>query len=476
MSSTDQLNFSNNIINTKTIEGLIGLFEGDSTFEFWFANVASSAVSESDKENLRKNFPRTNYLREVVLKLCWSIPNPRVIANDKLGQARIKQLEEKVRLLLERRAWEGNKTFWAALPWWRAFVFVTGDLPVKLPVVDGKVQPVRMPAQNMKILMDPQVRKIIRGFEFSYMVGSNQFTDQGDETNEVVETIQPGSWTVVRNGKIEELPAPEADLLPVAHLAWEEREDAPRGLPIALRLADKLLQVYSVCLDRRLGNKMGSVPIYKLLNSQGTLPPLRPAAVVELKTEVPFAPADFAAVPSGYTDSNIRSEYVDALRELHEAAFLPFELDNNGGAVDKHSGKALMLLSRDQIKYREAYQLVEAAFIEDLVTKALRLEGEQLEPGDLVVQYDPANDPDPAVRRADAQFYWDAGLEQKALEVMGNEEDEAAQMVKEVEDKRAEALLNAGAAGEGEDLEDDPEDEAGKEDKVPAAKKMKPDA
>lgn len=469
--ATEQLNFSNNILNTKTIEGLIGLFEGDAVFDFWLANVASSAMSDSDKEDLRRNFPRNSFLREVILKLCWSIPMPKIEADDDLNKAEQERINELIEAMCERENWEGRQTFWAALPWWRAFVFTCGDLAVKLPVVDGLCMPTRMPVQNMKILMDPAVRKVISGFKFQYKVGSDMYTDQGEETTQVIETIEKGLWTVTKSGTDKEHDT--MGILPVAHMAWEAREESPRGLPIALRLADKLLHVLSVVVDRRMGNKMGSVPMYKLLNAQGTLPTRKPGAVISLKTDVPFAPADFAAVESNFNDAGLRSEYVDALRELHEAAFLPFELDNNAGQVDKHSGKAIQLLSRDQIKYREAYQAVEGAFIKDLILKALHMEGEELQPGDLRVSYEPVVSPEPSERRADAQFYLDAGLEAKALEVMGNDEDETKAMLTELEDKRAEALLvqqsaMAGDDVENEDSEEDPEDPKAPDKKKPA--------
>lgn len=461
--ATEQLNFSNNIINTKTIEGLIGLFEGDQVFDFWLANVASASLSETDKENLRRNFPKAGFLREVILKLCWSIPMPKIEPSEKLDKAAYEALEEKIEVLLGQERWEGHKTFEAALPWWRAFVFTTGDLFVKLPVVDGTCYPTRMPSQNTQILMDPMVRKVIKGFKFRYKVGSDLYTDQGEETLQVVETIEEGMWDIDKNGKHETFET--QGILPVAHLAWEEREESARGLPIALRLADKLLHVMSVMVDRRMGNKMGSVPMYKLLNSQGTLPPRAPGMVVALKTEVPFAPADFDAVASNFTDASLRSEYVDALRELHETAFLPFELDNNSGAVDKHSGKAIQLLSKDQIKYREAYQAVESAFIKDLIQKALHMEGTELQDDDISVTYEPVVSPEPSERRADAQFYWDAGLEDKALATMGNDEDERKKMLGELEDKRAEALLVQQSALENGD---------GEEDAPPAEKKTAP--
>lgn len=470
--STEQLNFSNNIMNTKTIEGLIGLFEGDAVFDFWLANVASSSISDSDKDNLRRNFPRSNFLREVVLKLCWSIPMPKIEPDDDLPEGEYKALDEKIEALLDREQWEGRKTFMAALPWWRAFVFTTGDLAIKLPVIEGLCQPTRMPVQNMQILMDPDVRKVIKGFRFRYKVGSDNYTDQGDETMQVTETIEEGSWEIEKEGKTTKLPT--KDILPVAHMAWEEREESPRGLPIALRLADKLLHILSVTLDRRMGNKMGSVPMYKLLNAQGTLPTRAPGAIISLKTEVPFAPADFAAVESTFTDGSLRSEYVDALRELHEAAFLPFELDNNAGTVDKHSGKALQLLSKDQIKYREAFQAVEGAFIKDLIKKALYMEGTEIQDDDLCVTYEPVVSPEPSERRADAQFYMDAGLEDKALETMGNDEDERKAMVAELEQKRAEALLTQQSLLEAGGAEGDPPKPGAKPPVAPAKKSVPP--
>jgi len=439
----EQLNYSNNVLTMKDIEGLIGLFEGDGIFDFWKANVCSPDISDTDAANLRRNFPRANYLREVVLKLCWSIPIPKVKVSHEL--AGHEELEAKIKELLERKHWEGQKNFWAALPWWRAFVFVTGDVCVKLPMVDGIVKPERLPSQLLQIKTDPDVRKKITAYRFRYLQGNSTFTDQGENTLQVIETISEGSWTIERNGVTEDVPT-RADLLPISHLAWEEREDFPRGLPLALRLADKLLHVLTAALDRRLGNKMGSVPMYVLKNAQGTLPARAPGAVISLKQENPWAVPDFTAVSSSFSDASLRSEYVDALRELHEAAFLPFELDQQGQNVGPQSGKAIQLLSKDQVKYRESYQVVEASFLEEVIIKSLALEGTVIKPGDICVEYESMISPDPNERRADAQFYLDAGLTEEALTTMGKDEDEAQKLAVTIEDKKAEQLLTMAGA------------------------------
>lgn len=453
----EQLNFSNNILNQKTIEGLVGIFEGDGIFDFWFANVGNPDLSETDRTNLRRNFPRANYLREVILKLCWSIPAPKICVSDEYEGDK-ESLEEKIEELLERRRWEGEKSFYAALPWWRAFAFVTGDVCVKLPVIDGEVFPERMPSQNMQILMDPDVRKNISGFRFRYYLGSSMFTDNGDATNYVVETITKDSWSVEKNGKTEELPM-EADIFPVAHMAWEEREDHARGLPLSIRISEKMLHVLTVDLDRRLGNKMGSVPMYVLENAQGTMPNRAPGAIVSLKQENPWAKPDFRAVASSFSDASLRSEYVDALRELHETAFLPFELDQQAGGTSDKSGKALQMLSKDQVKYRESFQLVEAAFLEDLIFKCMALEGHDIQRDHITIQYEGEDTHDANETLALAQFYMDAGLPVEAFMLLGKEEKEAEKLAKQVDDKKAQDLLNAASALEGdkEDLDEDGE-------------------
>lgn len=439
MANTD-LNFSNHIITTKDIEGLLGLLEGDGIFDFWRLNVAHPDMGQTAIDTLRRLFPRANYLREVILKLSWTIPVPAVKIREDMPDAEAEKLEELIKELMERRYWEGDKTFWAAVTWWRPFVFTTGDLCVKLPVVDGQVRPERMPVQNMYISMDPDVKKKILGFKFRYPTGTQQYTEQGSAVNWVIETIEQGLWTREIQGLVEELPCPK-DFIPVAHMAWEEREDFPRGLPLMLRLADKALHVYTAALDRRLGNKMGSVPLYVLLNAVGDLPTPAPGAVYKLKTENPTMPADFKAVGTSYSDTSIRSEYVDAMRELYEEAFLPFQMDKAGNVQQLPSGKALQMLSADQVKYREAFQTVEGAFLEDLIRKALTLEGVPTKPGDFILEYESLVSPDPGDRRADAQFWLDAGLPEQAFLTMGKDEEQARKLAKEVEDKRAEELL-----------------------------------
>lgn len=438
--ATSDLNFSNHIITTKDIEGLIGLLEGDGIFDFWRLNVAHPSMDQSAIDTLRRLFPRANYLREVVLKLSWTIPIPTVKMSDELSDEQAEALEEKIHEIMDRRYWEGDKTFWAALTWWRPFAFTTGDICVKLPVVDGQVRPERMPVQNMYISMDPDVKKKILGFRFRYPTGTEQYTEQGSAVNWVIETIEKGLWTRELQGVTENLPCPK-DFIPVAHLAWEEREDFPRGLPLMLRLADKALHVYTAALDRRLGNKMGSVPLYVLLNAVGDLPSPAPGAVYKLKTENPTMPADFKAVGTAYSDTSIRSEYVDAMRGLYEEAFLPFQMDKAGNVQQLPSGKAMQMLSADQVKYREAYQAVEGSFLEDLLIKALTLEGVEVKAGDFVMEYESLVSPDPADRRADAQFWLDAGLAEQAFVTMGKEPDEAKKLAKQVDDQRAEELL-----------------------------------
>ncbi len=454
----EALNFSNNVINTRAIEGLIALFEGDGVFEFWAANVANPNLDAVTFALLKRNFPRANYLRQVILKLAWSIPTPMVEASHDLPKAERKALNKRLKELKSRREWEGTKTFDAAVLWWRAWAFVTGDVFVKLPLaVDDEgelaVFPERLPAQRTYVKMNPDVRKVIDGYRFQYYLGSGMYTEQGDMSLLTTEWITRDEWRIERanvkvdkSGQITEKRVIGEELvdtlgmLRVAHLAWEAREDGPRGVPLALRLADKALHVMTTALDRRLGNKMGSVPVYKLLNSQGEIPALSPGAVISLKTESPHAPADFSAVTTGFSDDSLQREYKDAKRELYDEAFLPFDEDKETGATQP-SGKALQMLSKDQVKYREAFQIEETSFLQGLFSKCLTLEGEEVDEDDICIKYDDDVTPNATERLAEAQFFQDAGYEEKALMIMGVEEEEAKAMVTGKAERQAEELL-----------------------------------
>lgn len=534
--ATSDLNFSNNGIKSSQIEGLLALFEGsgDTGFDFWFQNVCDPNMDEDTKEMLRRNFPRQNYFREVILKLAWSIPLPTVCAarNDedeldenKSTEDELSKLEAKLMEMQGRRNWEGTKDFKAALIWWRCFAFVTGDIFVKLPLCKevgpdgnetGKMlcYPERMPSQRTYIKMDPNVRKVINGYRFMYYLGTGQFTENGDMSQLVTEIIETNNWqtydpitpakddtvgqmvlkgerateqgradrlSIARQAAILNGEEPPEDIddpnnvtdtkniLPVAHLAWEEREESARGLPLALRLADKVLHIQSIQMDRRLGGKLGSGAIFvaENVNTDETFVPT-PGSTVSVKTEVPWAPAKFSAVQSSFDDSPLKGEYVDALRDLYHTAFLPFDIDHENGAVGDKSGKALQMLSKDQVKYREAFQAAEGSFLQDKFSKACTLEGLPTEPDDVQVKYDDIITPDATERLAEANFYMDNGYEDKALQVMGIDEDEAVEMVRAKGDKRAEALLGSKPNG---DLEDELEDEDEPADKKPPVAK-----
>lgn len=460
MAATDSiaLNMSNNIITTKQIEGLLALFEGDGAFEFWFANVCNPSLGPAEKEVLRRNFPRKNYLRELIMKLAMSVPIPTIQGNrdeECLSLAERERIDERLKEMVNTREWEGDNNFNAALLWWRCYCFVTGDIFVKLPAEACEDEdeptesglccyPERMPAQRTYIKMDPDIRKKIDGFRFQYYVGSGQYTEQGDLANLVTEYITRGSWTIEQpSGEVEEFDTD--DILCVSHLAWEEREAAPRGLPLALRLADKILHLYSITMDRRLGNKMGSVPMYKVLNATGDVPAIAPGAIWSLKTEVPWAAADVQALATNFDDQSLQREYVDAKRELYAEAFLPFEDDKNGGTGGPgvKSGKAIEMLSKDQVNYREAYQTKETSFLQDLFSKALKREGLECDPDDIQVKYPALVAPDNADRLAEANFWLEKGMDEKGLEVMGIDEDEIDDMLAKVEDKRAEQMLGS---------------------------------
>lgn len=494
-SQDSSLNFSNNSITTRQIEGLIALFEGsgDTWFNFWFDNVCNQNMDNDTKDMLRRNFPRKNYLREIILKLAWSIPLPTVGAahnDDDDKQATVEELsalELKLTEMQARRNWEGTNDFRSALTWQRCWALVTGDTFVKLPVEpelgpDGKTTgklvcyPERMPTQRTYIQLDPKIRKVITGYRFMYYLGTGQYTEQGDLSQVVTEIIETDAWKtlepvkVVQGDTIGKLLAKgeqataelEANkqwvakeqgvdyqppdistqgILPVAHFAWEQSEESARGIPLALRLVDKILHIMSIKMDRRLGGKFGSVPVYVMENGQGGISGVAPGMVIQGKTEVPFAPFKFSAVGSHFDDKSLKSEEIDAKRELYHEAFLPFEEDKESGAVGDKSGKALQMLSKDQIKYRESFQAAEASYLKELFSKACTLEGLPTDPDDIQIKYDDLISPDAAEQLAEAQFYEGMGLDQKALQVMGVDEDEATTLLQERDDKRAEQML-----------------------------------
>ncbi len=472
-SNTDQLQFSNHQLTTKQIEGLIGLFEGDGLFDFWFANVCNPSMDVDTKAMLRRNFPRNSYLRDVILKLAWSMPIPKIGAVEEQASEKAKAgekdaagkrqpvplspLEEKLKEIQCRRNWEGNKTFDAAIIWYRVWAFVTGDLFVKTPldymtdeiVAEGEDSndqlvcfPERMPSQRTYIMMNKRIRKVIDGYRFLYNLGTGQFTEQGDQAQLTTEIITRDEWTIEEPGGVIEKVQTEG-MLRVIHMAWEEREDGPRGIPLMLRLADKWLHLMSCEVDRRLGNKMGSIPIYKLINATGVLPPLSPGVTISLKTETPTAPADFAAVPTGFNDESLRREVQDAKRALYDAAFLPFNEDKENAGPSEKSGKAMQMLSKDQVVYREAYQGQEKSFLQELFSQAATLEELPTDPDDIEVTYDDLVMPDPVEQLAQAQFYWTAGLELKALQVMGIDIETAQAMLDDLDQKRADAMMQA---------------------------------
>ena len=517
-------NFSNNQLTTKQIEGLIGLFEGNNPFDFWWENVGRKGVDNETRDNLRRNFPRKNYLREIILKLAWSIPTPQIEAAADLPESRQKEINERLQELLTRREWEGNKTFAAAITWWRAYTFVTGDCFVKLPsevdrdaetlqypipfnaldvnsndgngsagvgvgtdqtavrsagllggqttisnnspadvanAVPGQAQvgdnanepavepigpllcfPERMPAQRTYIKMHPEIRKMIVGYRFQYYLGTGQYTEQGDMSQLVTEYIENDLWTITLPGKGPVIYKTHG-LLCVAHMAWEEREDGPRGIPLALRLVDKILHIYSVMMDRRMGNKMGSVPMYAVLNATGNIPPIAAGSIWGLKTEVPWAKSEVLVLDSKFSDESLQREYRDARRELYHDAFLPFEEDKESGHIGEKSGKALQMLSLDQVKYRENYQEVETSFLQELCAKAITIEGLAIDEDEIAVKYDPLVMPDFTETLAKAEFFYDGGFEKEGLETMGVDEDEAIQMIEDRDEARAANVLAA---------------------------------
>ena len=457
--SEENLNFSNHMLTTRAIEGLLGLFEGDSQFEFWQKNVAPG-LDDGDKKNLRHNFPRKNWLREMILKLAWSIPLPTIQASrdkDRLTNTERKDLDTKLQAICNRREWEGDNTFMAALPWWRCYAFVTGDCFVKLPTepdedgdegtANGMVcYPERMPSQKTYIKMHSDIRKKIIGYRFQYYLGSGLYTEQGDLALLVTEYIEENLWTL--DNPLDKGGKKTFDtngILCVSHMAWEEREESARGVPLALRLMDKILHIQSIMLDRRLGNKMGSVPMYAVYNAQGDPPPIAPGSTWSLKTEVPWAEAKIEAVASKFDDQSLQREYKDAVRELYHEAMLPFEEDRESSSgIGARSGKALQMLSQDMIKYREAYQEKETSFLQDLFSKTLTLEGTDCDPNDIQIKYPSLITPDATDRLADATFFWDAGLREKSLETMDMDEDEAIKALQDLDDAAAQKLLEQG--------------------------------
>lgn len=455
-------NYANRILTSADILLNHALFEGVGIPDWWITNVKASGISTERREELRLNFPHVMLLRRVVLGLAWSFPSPTIGPSDAITDDSKRQaLQDRIDELLKRPTWEGNKDFMSALPWWRAFLFVDGDIFFKFPQdVDGqKVLPERMPAENSRLMLSDERRKVISGFEFRYKVSSGLETDP-DGSFEVVERYYaptrkmdgegniretPSSWVVVSSPEYPEghkETYPEWPFVLVSHLAWEERFNHPRGLPLFERLKQKALHVYSVMVDRRSAGKFAGSKMFVRKNAQGTLPTVKHGAVIDVKDLDPTKKADFQGLDVSTDDTTLRNEYIDAYRELYAEAWLVAPMDEAANSVQPQSGKAMRLAAKDTLLYKSAYIVAEAQFIRDMLAKVLTIEGEEVKPSDLRCDYDLSIEPDPSERREDARFYEDSGFTQQALRAMGKDDEEIELLMQEREESREASMLS----------------------------------
>lgn len=474
LAETGLPNYANNIISSADILQNHALFEGVGIPDWWITNTKGTAITTERRDILRRNFPHVMILRRVVMGLAWSFPTPTIGPSDEVkSEAERESLQVRIDELLGRPTWEGNKDFMAALPWWRCFVFVDGDLFFKFPQdLDAEhVMPERMPAENSRLMLSSERRKVVSGYEFRYQVESGLETDP-EGNYQVVERYYgpqrkrdgegnirelPSTWVVVQspeypNGAREEYP--KWPFVLVSHMAWEERFNHPRGLPLFERLKQKALHLYSVMVDRRDAGKFAGQKMFVRKNAQGPLPAIKQGAVVDIKDIDPTKQASMESLDVSTEDTMLRNEWTDAYRELYNEAWLVPPMDEAQTAGNPQSGTAMRQASKDTLLYKTAYIATEGQFIRDMLSKVLTMEGKPVTPSMLRADYDLAIEPDSMERRADAQFFEDAGYSAQALRAMGKDEEEVDLLLEEREEDRSASLLGDKSA-----LKPDPKDE-----------------
>ncbi len=181
--ATIDTNCSNDNLTSEDINIRLRLYDGTGIADWFIDNVVSADISTEDAAEIKKNFPRANYIQWIVDRVSYSMPPFEVVFSPKEEKfkskialtgdaavdvpalqeeedafkrenqmaldARREKIEEHIREIQERQCWEGEKDFWASVPIWRAFLLVCGDTFVKLPWAEDLkgVAPERMGPQ-----------------------------------------------------------------------------------------------------------------------------------------------------------------------------------------------------------------------------------------------------------------------------------------------------------------------------------------
>ncbi len=510
MSSTR--NYSNANLTTEAIQQILNIYNGVGIADWFISNVVSSALTTDDKDEIKRNFPRANYLQWIVDRVAYSMPmlevvyspkdeegpeEPKPTGNEEAdaqaaeeykvakaeheakGDKKREAIEAKIREMQERHVWEGDKDFWASVPLWRIFLLLCGDTFAKLPwdeELDG-VAPERMSPQYSMIMLSGKRKKQISGYRFEYPAGSITYSPDPVGENTIIEEITATSWKVTDSSSGGKKLTPRGDKMkpeamaalkdiPVSHMAFKEREDHPRGLPFANSVMDKILHIYAIQLTRRLGNKYNGAPIIVRLNAAGRAPTFRHGETHDVHDKSPLHKADVKAVGGGLSLASTEVEYQDAIKELEDIAFLPHEGRDQTSTLSAPSGQASEQLSKSQVAFREAFTRIEGSFYGDLFYKCLRLEGVDVSRSEITCQYDNVKQPTARETLDRANVLFEQKFIRQGLTEMGFEEDQIDAMLieREEESQRAAAdfmLKNPQLDDEGNPIppKDKPEDE-----------------
>lgn len=489
-------NFAQENLSTEEIQRILNLYNGEGAADWFLSNVVSPDIDYATRQEIKRNFPRMNYLAWIIDRVAYSMPMLEVIyqpkpskvkdyeetgdeAADKEGraaqeegakaseaasQAKAEKVMAAIRYIQERQTWEGEKDFWGSVPNWRIFLLLCGDTFVKLPWSDEDkgIMPERMGPQYSKIILSDQRKKKIDGYRFEYPIGSSSYQSDPLGENTRIETITRTSWKVDDSTKgtvtnVKDGPyAKGMNFIPVSHMSFKEREDHPRGLPFANALMDKILHIYAIQLTRRLGNKYNGAPIIIRLNASGSAPQFRPGETHDVHDKSPLHKADVKAVGGGLTLTSTEEEYKDAIKELEDLAFLPHEGREMTSSLSTPSGSASEQLSKSQIAFREGFTRGEGSFYGDLFYKILRLEGVDVERCEITCQYDSVKQPTATQQQAKADTLFDQKFMRQALREMGYEDDQIEKMLGE-RDEEMEKAVDQFMSGAGKQIEEDPD-------------------
>jgi len=247
-------------------------------------------------------------------------------------------------------------------------------------------------------------------------------------------------WSVEKDGQEIKTDNLNLGFVPVAHMAWEEREGSPRGLPLGARLSKICLKLAAIRMGRRLGNKRNAAPLTVIHNSTTGIPRIYSGMVLELDDKSNGAKAKVESVGGNLDLSSLATELEDGKRELAEAAFLPYEGKEGAQGIEPASGRAMERLTAAQVAYRISYMLVEQSFYEDLAYKMLiiadKASTSDIKPGDVTILYDGFGEDQTQILRK-AELLFQERMPRKALQTLGYEDDEIEKMLAERDESNA---------------------------------------